>query len=325
MKWLNRAQKLFLATLIFTLVSCAPAMQNSQAYPNPSAEEPNPDAVIYAQNNNIPVEEAVRQFHLQDAAGELQETLREKESDTFRAIWIERVPEFKIVVLFSRDPERTIKPYLTDELRDVVEARTVDESLAMLEDAKQDVLSSLLELGIESEAKTNVYENRITLSVSKANRVLLNNALEENHLELPQNVDVVTVWTLWQDNDPDAPSLGGHFPQLLITPGASYDLPYTEGTLILENGCLRLSGVQDMLNGDNFLLIWDARFSTRTEDGIVQVIDSLTGEVLASVGETIGVSFNGGNLNRPTWRPIPDECSGPYFIVGQMREKTEKP
>jgi len=121
------------------------------------------------------------------------------------------------------------------------------------------------------------------------------------------------------------PSLDAHFPQLINTPNAYYDLPADVGDLVLENGCLRLSGVTYMSAGDNFLLIWDARFSTRTEQGIVHVIDSITGEVLASTGDYIMVGNNGGDIINPTKKPIPDECHGPYLIVGDILKKVDKP
>jgi len=82
------------------------------------------------------------------------------------------------------------------------------------------------------------------------------------------------------------------------------------------------------IDGNSFLIIWDPRFSTRTDQGIVQVIDNSTGDLLASVGDLVVVS-DGGDLPDPTWmwlkRPIPDECLGPYWVVGETIEKFERP
>jgi len=83
-----------------------------------------------------------------------------------------------------------------------------------------------------------------------------------------------------------------------------------------------------MLEGNSFLIIWDLRFSTRMEQGVVQVIDSRTGEVLSSVGDYVAIG-DGGDLTNPSWmwlkRPIPDECLGPYWVVGESIKKIDRP
>lgn len=96
-----------------------------------------------------------------------------------------------------------------------------------------------------------------------------------------------------------------------------------EGELILENGCLRVND----LYGNSILLIWRPGFSTRTEEEIVQVVDSNTDKALVSVGDFVAVG--GGFDDNPTWmgltEPLPEECPGPYFIVGESIKKIDKP
>ncbi len=113
----------------------------------------------------------------------------------------------------------------------------------------------------------------------------------------------------------NAPSLGDHFPQLVPPLNVYLDTPLIEGDLVLENGCLRVNGVQNLLTGNNLLLVWDSRFSTQSEKGVVQVVDSRTGEVLVSVDDYVAIGDGGDNI-KPTNKPIPDECPGPYWIVG---------
>ena len=124
----------------------------------------------------------------------------------------------------------------------------------------------------------------------------------------------------------NTPSLGDHFPQLINTPSV-YLEALIKGKLVLENGCLRISGVDGAVNGATFLLIWDQRFSTRTEDGVVQVLDSSTGEVLASVGDFVEVG--GGFVDYPTSRglkePLPSDCPGSYYVVGELIKKIDYP
>lgn len=118
----------------------------------------------------------------------------------------------------------------------------------------------------------------------------------------------------------NVPSLGGHFPQIINTPNAYLDLPLLKGQLVLENDCIRLNSLQ----GDSFLLIWDLRFSTRAENDVVQVIDSKTGNVLASVGDYIEMGDNGDYV-LSTKEPIPSECTGPYRVVGEFIRKIDYP
>lgn len=117
------------------------------------------------------------------------------------------------------------------------------------------------------------------------------------------------------------PSLISSFPQSINTPSVFYDA-VIKGELVLSNGCLRVNDV----NGNSFLLIWRPGFSTRMDQEVVQVIDS-TGQVAASVGDFVEVG--GGGDTNPTWyglaEPLPDNCPGPYFIVGESIKKIDRP
>jgi hypothetical protein len=124
----------------------------------------------------------------------------------------------------------------------------------------------------------------------------------------------------------NTPSLGTYFPQIINTPSA-YLEALIKGELVLENGCLRVSDVDGAVNGATILLIWDPRFSTSTKQGAVQVIDNKTGKALASVGDYVAVG--GGFDDNPTWmglaNPLPEDCPGPYYIVGEYIKKIDGP
>ena len=122
------------------------------------------------------------------------------------------------------------------------------------------------------------------------------------------------------------PSIGAYFPQIINGDGAHSTIDVTRsGTLTLEDGCLRLKGN----NGASFLILWDLRFSTRTDAGVVSVIDNATGETLASVGDYVELySASTVNLYSVDFEfrfPIPDECSGPHMTVGTSITKTDPP
>ncbi len=105
-----------------------------------------------------------------------------------------------------------------------------------------------------------------------------------------------------------------HFPQTTSSLAAT-DL-LVRGELVLENGCLRVNGA-DTLYGDSLLLIWDPSFSTRIEQGVVQVVDNATGKVWASVHDHVEI---GGGI-APNWiwddidGPVSKDCPGPYWLV----------
>ncbi len=152
------------------------------------------DAAIYAKYHGVTVNEAIRRFELQDAAGELDAELSSKEVETFAGLWIEHTPEFRIVVLFTRDAEETIRPYLQKELTDIVEVRIAEKPLIDLQNVQAEVSSSLKNLGIPVDSESNVYENRVKVYV--VDRVQLDDALQNGRLILPDYIDVITVESL---------------------------------------------------------------------------------------------------------------------------------
>ncbi len=124
---------------------------------------------------------------------------------------------------------------------------------------------------------------------------------------------------------PLPPSLGAYFPQKLDTPNMYMEM-LIKGVLTLDSGCLRVNEVD--VHGISMMLIWDSRFSTRAEHGFIQVIDSYTGEILASTGDFVEVSGGSAGANPSEMglkHPLPDECIGPYYLVGESIKKIDKP
>ena len=127
--------------------------------------------------------------------------------------------------------------------------------------------------------------------------------------------------TLGENETANAQSPGVHFPQLINTQSVYLEARLT-GELTLANGCLR---VQDVDGGT--LLIWDSRFSLVDEEGVISIINTSTGEVLASVGDFVEVG--GGYFDDPTplglKEPLPENCPGSYFLVGETIKKIDRP
>jgi hypothetical protein len=118
------------------------------------------------------------------------------------------------------------------------------------------------------------------------------------------------------------PSHGSSFPQQINTPVAYMDALLT-GELVVINGCL---WVKDNYGNNPILLIWPPGFSAQAEQGIIQVLDS-TGKRVASVGDWIEVG--GGQVPTPTYLglidPLPENCPGPYWLVGEYIKKIDYP
>src|SRR5665648_729957 len=153
------------------------------------------DAQIYASNNNISTEEALRRFQLQDIAGKLDAELTTNETETFAGLWVEHNPTFKIVVQFTRDGGETIKPYLKQytELADIVEVRTANVSLANLLRDQVIASDSARALDIHVNSGINVYNNSVELYVTKTDRSRFDDAVQRGDIQLPDAVRVITV------------------------------------------------------------------------------------------------------------------------------------
>ncbi|HEY4663157.1 MAG TPA: hypothetical protein VIH07_05740 [Candidatus Humimicrobiaceae bacterium] len=156
-------------------------------------------AEIYAEQHGITTDEALERFRLQDIAGELSEELILKEAGTLAGYWIEHTPEFKLVVLFTRNAEEIIKPYLQkyEELADIIEVGTAGLSLVELQNIQNEVSSSIEELRIFVSSDINVYENRVKIYV--VDRDQLDQAVAKGKLILPDCVDVITVDSLGEE------------------------------------------------------------------------------------------------------------------------------
>ena len=81
-----------------------------------------------AQATRTAVAEAIRSATLQqDAAGILGAALEQYEAETFAGLWLQHEPEYRVVVAFTRDGEKTIRPYVADTpLANLILARQTD-------------------------------------------------------------------------------------------------------------------------------------------------------------------------------------------------------
>lgn len=134
-------------------------------------------------------------------------------------------------------------------------------------------------------------------------------------------INIYLITTACTNIPTSTPSLVTSFPQQINAPN-SFMEALVEGKLVLINGCLRINDTY----GNSYLLIWRPGFSTHMDQGIVQIIDSM-GEVVASVGDFVAIG--GGENPTPTYlglaEPLPNDCLGPYWLVGESIKKIDRP
>ena len=88
-----------------------------------------------------------------------------------------------------------------------------------------------------------------------------------------------------------------------------------EGELVLENGCLRVKS----MDGTGHLLIWPQRYKLSVDGADIRISDDLG--LSLSVGEEVRIGGGEKSLARlhTLVEPaIPDDCPGPYWIVGEI-------
>ena len=138
------------------------------------------------------LEEELRHAELQNPVGPLQVELAAKEARTFAGLWVEWKPEFRVVVLFTRDGEETIRPYIENRpFADDVEVGTARMTLVELQNVQAAANRAVSDLGIAFGSGTNVKENRVELYVTDP--VAVAKALREANTQLPDYVELVKV------------------------------------------------------------------------------------------------------------------------------------
>ena len=129
-----------------------------------------------------------------DDVADLEQVLRKEEADTFAGLWGKRPPGHGYVVLFTRDGEETISPYLEGEpkrFRRLFEARSGAEATAAELEAAQRKVGRVFDRVTYRHAAsgTNIQKNRVEVYVKDKAR--FEAALRESGARLPEHVAVV--------------------------------------------------------------------------------------------------------------------------------------
>jgi hypothetical protein len=275
------------------------------------------DAQEYAKLFGVSEEQAVREMQYQDEIGELNAALQASEADTFGGLWIQHEPGYRVVVRFTRDGKKTLRPYIEGKSFDhLVEVRKARYTLAELEAIQAQTIRELGKLDFGVSCSLSVQDNRVEVTVS--DRVWFESELRRVGAQLPDGVGLVVVEGGPTARDKDLlltpPVPGIAFPRQKPAEGIRESMmAELVGTLRLEDGCLR---VQSLYDGTAILPIWPPEFTLRTDGDQVLVIDG-QGQVAAHAGEEV---YMGGGYVGVTdeWvlQQIPPACQGEYFVVG---------
>lgn len=153
------------------------------------------DALTYADDQDLPTGEALRRLRLQecyaDDLADLERRLRNNEGDTFAGLWIQQEPEYRFVVMFTENGERTMRPYVEGEpFAGLLDVRSgARATFAQLHDAQEEAMRVVDGLGIVAGSGVNLRKNRAEIYVTDRER--LEAALRKADARLPEYVAVV--------------------------------------------------------------------------------------------------------------------------------------
>ena len=279
------------------------------------------DAEGYAAQYGVTVEEAMERMRFQDGIGDLNAALQANEADTFGGLWIEHEPDYRVVVLFTRRGERTIRPYLAGKpYARVVEVRAARYTLAELEAIQAQATRELAKLDFRANALLDVQGNRVEVPVS--DRGWFESELRRVGAQLPDGVALRVVEGGFTARDKDLlltpPVPGISFPRQKPAEGWRECMEaLLVGTLRLEGGCLR---VYSLSEERSIVPLWPPEFTIRLADGDAEgdqvlVIDG-QGQVVARSGKEVYMGGGGGGADEWVLQQIPPACRGEYFVVG---------
>jgi hypothetical protein len=273
------------------------------------------DAEAYAKQFDVTVEEATERLQFQDGIGELNAALTANEADTFGGLWIEHEPDYRVVVLFTRKGERTIRPYLAGKpYAHLVEVRQARYTLAELETIYAQATCELAKLDFGVNVQLDVPGNGIEIPVG--DREWFESELRRAGARLPEGVELVVVegGATAQNKDllltPPVPGIA--FPRQKPVEGFRVCMDAAlVGTLQLEESCLYVQS----LGGGRLVPIWPPGFTLRVAGDRVLVIDG-EGKVAARAGDEVYMGGGDGGADEWVLQQIPPACRGEYLIVG---------
>jgi len=134
-----------------------------------SATAQNRDIVAekYSDTYKTSITEATQRLAASREAGKLQQRTAADNPETFAGLYIEHTPEFQIVVLFTKDPQRNLAKYTQSKL---YSAKIAPRSLELLLAVQEEVGEQLSKSGVRFESGIDIRKSEVELHVLDAGR-----------------------------------------------------------------------------------------------------------------------------------------------------------
>lgn len=167
------------------------------------------DAEMYAADQGVSVDEAIRRFELMDDAGLLQAAIVESEPDTYAGSWIQHQPEYRFVFAFTENGEEVIRKYVEEDspIAEKIKILTFKYSFQELQEIQKDITADMKNLGIYPDSGIDMKNNCVYFSVT--DKVAVDEAIRSGKLEIPDCVNVSQIEGLEipYDGNSDYPEL----------------------------------------------------------------------------------------------------------------------
>jgi len=270
----------------------------------------------YAREQCVPMSEARRRMNLQAIAPSpaLVETIKNNEAATFAGLWIQHQPTYGVVVAFTRDAAKTLAKYTRDPLYIPLDRPAASER--DLEEARLRIGRELARFGAKPDvAFADVMKGIVELSYS-GDLLAFNAAVARGEVTLPPYVRLTgprqlppapALPTSWRNTIKVFPTVRGRTgngpePDILIS-----------GTMVLENGCLRLK--QD--DEPSRLIVWPAEAALEIMDGKPVVIHRLSGERVPPGRIRLGFKMR-SPVDVAEVDGLGAACPGPFVYAGSF-------
>jgi hypothetical protein len=290
------------------------------------------EAAPFVDDQGLPLDEAMYRTRFEETIGEVQSLLIADLPAIYGGLWVERQPEYHIVIALTEGDIETIRPYLAGyEWADYVEVRPVNYTLEELRADRAIASQAADSVQVSAITAVDIVNNRVELIVRNPDLFLTDVA--QTGIELPESVDVLA-------NDPEGELPDANRGVLLEAITSDDRLIYLpvqppsedsmtalmEGILVEVEGCLR---IEDGLYADGWLVLWPFGSDIRIADDRIEVINE-SGQPVARVGERLGAGGGAVENTRGLARfdetipgmPI-DGCLGPYWVAAPLESLSE--
>ena len=195
MKNIKRIIGLFVLFALIAVGIFYVAVPASGQATNPDQQYPDTKIVAeaYSKRFSVSIDEAYRRLELQNSFPDLEPQLLSKEEATFGGLWIQHEPEYKIVVAFTHDGDKTITKYndfIPAKIAPYIEVRTVNKSLNELLADQKMLTESLRQQGILTESSVDVFSNCVSIDITKGDESKFKSAEQKGDLIIPDNLKI---------------------------------------------------------------------------------------------------------------------------------------